>query len=89
MQKGGQAIGRTQPHGRRARASAPTQPADEKSELERHHHLALLAQALDAQGHDVALLQERGAGGFMPMPTPGGVPVVMTSPGISVMNWLT
>ena len=27
--------------------------------------------------------------GFMPMPTPGGVPVVMTSPGISVMNWLT
>ena len=23
--------------------------------------------------------------GFMPMPTPGGVPVVMTSPGSSVM----
>ena len=27
--------------------------------------------------------------GFMPMPTPGGVPVVMMSPGSSVMNWLT
>ena len=26
---------------------------------------------------------------FMPAPTPGGVPVVMMSPGISVMNWLT
>jgi len=31
----------------------------------------------------------RYSGGFMPMPTPGGVPVVITSPGISVMNWLT
>ena len=28
-------------------------------------------------------------GGFMPMPTPGGVPVVMMSPGWSDMNWLT
>jgi ribosomal protein L37E len=26
--------------------------------------------------------------GFMPRPTPGGVPVGMMSPGISVMNWL-
>jgi hypothetical protein len=30
----------------------------------------------------------RNCGGFMPMPTPGGVPVVMMSPGIRVMNWL-
>ena len=28
-------------------------------------------------------------GGFMPSATPGGVPVVMMSPGSSVMNWLT
>ena len=28
----------------------------------------------------------RYCGGFMPVPTPGGVPVVMTSPGNSVMN---
>ena len=28
----------------------------------------------------------RYCGGFMPMATPGGVPVEMTSPGISVMN---
>ena len=27
--------------------------------------------------------------GFIPMPTPGGVPVVMMSPDINVMNWLT
>ena len=27
--------------------------------------------------------------GLMPMPTPAGVPVLMTSPGSSVMNWLT
>src|SRR6185437_9716000 len=27
--------------------------------------------------------------GFWPMPTPGGVPVVMMSPGSSVMKWLT
>ena len=31
----------------------------------------------------------RYSGGFMPRPTPGGVPVVMMSPGISVMKWLT
>src|SRR5690606_5634799 len=30
----------------------------------------------------------RYTGGFMPMPTPGGVPVEMMSPGCSVMNWL-
>src|SRR4051794_39727959 len=28
----------------------------------------------------------RNCGGFMPVPTPGGVPVVTISPGISVMN---
>ena len=37
--------------------------------------------------------RKRGAGVpsfyLMPMPTPGGVPVVSTSPGSSVMNWLT
>ena len=27
--------------------------------------------------------------GFMPAPTPGGVPVAMTSPACSVMKWLT
>ena len=27
--------------------------------------------------------------GFLPMPTPGGVPVAMMSPGCSVMKWLT
>ena len=27
--------------------------------------------------------------GFMPRPTPGGVPVQITSPGNRVMNWLT
>ena len=27
-------------------------------------------------------------GGFMPRPTPGGVPVVITSPGSRVMKWL-
>jgi len=31
----------------------------------------------------------RYCGGFMPKPTPAGVPVLMTSPGRSVMNWLT
>ncbi len=30
----------------------------------------------------------RKTGGFMPRPTPGGVPVVMTSPARSSMNWL-
>jgi hypothetical protein len=38
--------------------------------------------------HDVAGLQEHRLG-FMPMPTPGGVPVVMQSPGYSVMKRLT
>ena len=28
----------------------------------------------------------RKRGGFMPRPTPGGVPVVMTSPGSSIMK---
>ena len=50
--------------------------------------LALLAEALDAERHDVARLQEHRVG-LMPRPTPGGVPVVMTSPGRSVMYWLT
>ena len=30
----------------------------------------------------------RYCGGFCPMPTPGGVPVEMTSPGMRLMNWL-
>jgi len=30
----------------------------------------------------------KNCGGFFPMPTPGGVPVEITSPGCSVMNWL-
>ena len=47
----------------------------------------LLAQALDAQADRSPAF--RNCGGFMPKPTPGGVPVVMTSPGSSVMNWLT
>ena len=28
----------------------------------------------------------RKRGGFMPMPTPGGVPVVITSPGSRIMK---
>ncbi len=48
------------------------------------HELLLLAEALDADPHDVAGLRNRG--GFMPRPTPGGVPVVITSPGSSSMN---
>ena len=32
-------------------------------------------------------LRKMGSG-LMPMPTPGGVPVVMTSPGCRLMNWL-
>src|SRR5208337_5534795 len=31
----------------------------------------------------------RNCGGFMPRPTPWGVPVMTTSPGSRVMNWLT
>ena len=30
----------------------------------------------------------RNVGGFIPMPTPGGVPVEMMSPGCRLMNWL-
>ena len=31
----------------------------------------------------------RNTGGFMPAPTPGGVPVLMMSPACKVMKWLT
>ena len=31
----------------------------------------------------------RNCGGFIPSPTPAGVPVMIRSPGRSVMNWLT
>jgi len=50
------------------------------------HLLPLLAEAVDAQAHLVAGLEVLG--GFMPRPTPGGVPVVMRSPGHSVMKRL-
>ena len=53
----------------------------------RAHVLALLAETRDAERDDVAGF--RYCGGLRPMPTPGGVPVVMMSPGSSVMNWLT
>ena len=49
--------------------------------------LALLAQLLDAERHHVARLQEPRSASC-PMPTPGGVPVVIMSPGISVMHSL-
>ena len=49
--------------------------------------LLLLAQPLDAEATTSPAF--RKSGGFMPRPTPGGVPVVMMSPGCSVMNWLT
>ncbi len=55
---------------------------------ELHELLVLFTQPLDAQSHLVARLQEHRRG-FMPIATPGGVPVVITSPGSSVMNWLT
>ena len=37
--------------------------------------------------HDVARAASQ-TGGSKPMPTPGGVPVLIRSPGSSTMNWL-
>ncbi len=54
---------------------------------EGHDFLALFAETVDAEPHR----HRRPSGiaaGFMPMPTPGGVPVAMTSPGTSVMKRL-
>jgi hypothetical protein len=51
---------------------------------ERHHFLLLLTQPGNPQAQLVALLQE--ALRLRPSPTPGGVPVVMMSPGSSVMK---
>ena len=56
--------------------------------LRRGHDLALAAQLLDAELHDVADVRGKSGSGLMPMPTPGGVPVVITSPGCRLMNWL-
>ena len=51
------------------------------------HFLPLLAEAVDAQPHHVTCLRNTALG-LIPSPTPGGVPVVTTSPGLSVMHWL-
>ena len=53
------------------------------SELTAGYSLLLFAQAVYAQAHGIALFQKTGAG-FMPIPTPGGVPVDTMSPGIKV-----
>jgi hypothetical protein len=50
--------------------------------------LALRSEPLDTERHDVARL-EIDRGRLLAMPTPGGVPVAMMSPGISVMKRLT
>ena len=50
--------------------------------------LVLLAQAGDAEAHPSPAFRKTGVG-FLPRPTPGGVPVKITSPGCSVMKWLT
>jgi len=58
----------------------PCSPSACLSEL-----LSLFTQTFNAEPHDVARFQEPGSG-LWASPTPGGVPVVMMSPGSSAMK---
>ena len=49
------------------------------------HGLLRLAELVDTERDHIAGLEDRSRG-FLPMPTPGGVPVVMMSPGSSVIS---
>ena len=60
---------------------------DEPAQSGLQYPLRLDSQTFDPQPHHVAGLQETGSGSCQP--TPGGVPVAITSPACSVMKWLT
>ena len=69
---------------RRERKAARIDARSRRSAAVGDDLLLLLAELLHAELHHVAGLEEDRLG-FLPWPTPGGVPVVTTSPGSSTI----